>query len=203
MHSLLTAAPPRGWTLSEAAAVLFPGLHRVAALPAPEGWWMAGPNREPHKKERDELRLAFARLMETGAYIADGIPLLSDEVAPIPPHVWRIAKFDFGFPAEPELMGELQAGSRVWNGVRIRDLSRSATGTIGEETRLQAWLVTEIRASSDCPIPKDEMQVRAKAAGLEFKARAFDRAWSAAINETGARAWSLPGPRKSTRKSQR
>jgi len=200
MISPLPEPPPLGWTIREAAAALLPDLYEAAARPIPEHWWMAG--GEPHKAERDVLRLAFARLMEAGNFIADGIPLLSGETVAIPSHIWRAARFSLGMPQEPHVVGDLEASFRSWSGVRIKAAARPADGTVGEEARLRAWLAAEMQAALDNPTAKEAMQVRAKNAGLSFTGRAFERAWRDAVNETGARAWTLPG-RKSTRQSPR
>lgn len=110
--------PPEGWTLAEAAAALLPKPYAQASQPPPANWWMAG-GAEPHKRERDALRLAFARLMDAGEYAADGIALNEAEPSGIPPHLWRAATFTLGLPGEPDYPAEVMAGGRWWRGVRI------------------------------------------------------------------------------------
>lgn len=62
--------PPLGWTLAEAAAALLPDLYAAASRPIPADWWMAG-GGEPHRQERDALRLALARILEADDNCAD------------------------------------------------------------------------------------------------------------------------------------
>ena len=77
--------------------------------------------------------------------------------------------------------------------------SRSAHGTVAQETELRKWLVSRMVATPMEPRPKATMQGIATDAGLKFSARAFERCWRIAVVESGASAWSAPG-RKSSRR---
>jgi len=116
---LAEGPPPGGWTLAETAALLLPSLQAPAVKAPPDGWWMAG-GTEANAAERSALRLAFARLMEAGQYVADGIVAGEDSPRAIPLHLWRAATFMLGLPGEPNLPAELCAGGKHWHGVRVR-----------------------------------------------------------------------------------
>jgi hypothetical protein len=71
-------------------------------------------------------------------------------------------------------------------------------GTAGQETLLTKWLVSLMVAAPKTPRSKDAMKEAARSSGVKFSGRAFQRAWHAAVQESGASAWSKPG-RKSKR----
>lgn len=113
--------PPGGWTLAEAAQALLPDLYAAASKASPNAW-QAGPG-EPNRTERDALRRAFARIMERGEYVADGIR--EQKLETIPAEIWRAApQVAFGLPREPlpmRLPGvELCEGYNCWAGVRVK-----------------------------------------------------------------------------------
>ena len=70
----------------------------------------------------------------------------------------------------------------------------SAIGTIGRETACKAWLIELMQDNSKPEKSRDEYK---KEALPKFKIgeRAFQRAWSGAIQETGNANWSKPGPK--------
>ena len=65
--------------------------------------------------------------------------------------------------------------------------------TIKDERDLQRWLEGAIRESPDRSPGKPEMKRRATKAGLTFTGEGFLRAWSNAVAQTGATAWSKAG----------
>lgn len=113
--------PPGGWTLAEAAQALLPDLYAAASKASPNAR-QAGPG-EPNRTERDALRRAFARIMETGEYVAEGIR--EQKLETISPEIWRAAtQVAFGLPREPlskHLPGvELCVDHACWAGVRLK-----------------------------------------------------------------------------------
>jgi hypothetical protein len=72
-------------------------------------------------------------------------------------------------------------------------------GTAAQEAELTKWLASQMAAGPNTPRSKDLMKEAAGAAGMKFSGRAFERAWHAAVQESGASAWSAPG-RKSLRR---
>lgn len=70
------------------------------------------------------------------------------------------------------------------------------------ESQCEAWLEAEMTAS-----PKDPKKLRpewlreAQARWPDLSERIFDRLWPTLIRKTGASAWSAPGPRKRSNKS--
>ena len=107
--------PPNGWTLAEAAAALCPTEWRKAAIPNASVKRQSG--REVKSSEYDVLRTAFRRLMETGAYTAEGTRLGSVET--IPAAQWRAARPIFGLPGERGAADEVVCGYDFWAGVRV------------------------------------------------------------------------------------
>jgi hypothetical protein len=79
------------------------------------------------------------------------------------------------------------------------DRRQEAAQTTAAETRMARWLVAQMKAAPNAPIPKPEMRKRAEAAGHVVGDRAFIRAWRIAVKDANAQAWSLPG-RKSKRR---
>jgi hypothetical protein len=69
--------------------------------------------------------------------------------------------------------------------------------TVGAESRMQTWLAQAMRAQPSSPRSKSAMRTEAEGQGLTCGDRGYARAWTAAVNETGATAWSRPGRRKS------
>jgi hypothetical protein len=77
--------------------------------------------------------------------------------------------------------------------------STPAQGTVAQETELRKWLVSKMTAAPMEPQPKATMQRAAREAELKFSARAFERSWRAAVLESEAIAWSVPGRRRPRR----
>jgi hypothetical protein len=71
--------------------------------------------------------------------------------------------------------------------------------TAAQETSITKWLVLRMTAAPTVPRSKVTMKEAARSAGVNFSGRAFERAWHAAVQESGASAWSKPG-RKSKRR---
>jgi hypothetical protein len=79
------------------------------------------------------------------------------------------------------------------------DRRQEAAQTTAAETRMVRWLVAQMKAAPNAPIPKPEMRKRAEDAGHVVSDRAFIRAWRIAVKDANAPAWSAPG-RKSKRR---
>jgi hypothetical protein len=161
------AAPPGGWPLAEAAAALLPDLYVPASLPPSATHWMSG-GAEPHKQERDALRLAFARLMETGDFVADGIALKESEPSNVPPHLWRAAIFPLGLPGEAPL-DTVMASGRWWSGVRVKRYDANASAAV---------LPAIVSAAVACEVQRQPVNVAAvvpPVSALELETRAV--AW--------------------------
>lgn len=89
----------------------------------------------------------------------------------------------------PQVVAALEGAPRI-SAARL-----AVAETIGSETALARWLSQKMSDSPDAPQPKEEIQQEAKAAGLKFSIRAFERAWTGAAKASGAHAWSAPGRR--------
>jgi hypothetical protein len=72
-------------------------------------------------------------------------------------------------------------------------------GTAAQETLLTKWLVSQMAAAPTMPRSKEAMKDAARSVGVKFSGRAFERAWHAAVQESGASAWSKPGARSKRR----
>ncbi len=72
-------------------------------------------------------------------------------------------------------------------------LSRPAL-KIADENECAKKLATMMRRSPDDPRPKESVRADFPAVGRN----GFDRAWTAAVKESGAEKWSRAGPRRST-----
>ena len=83
---------------------------------------------------------------------------------------------------------------------RWADPSEDVAGSLtsAHEFRLKGWLTKEMKAQPNAPKSKAEMQAAAKAAGLTFTTRGFNRSWSEAALRAETPKWSKPG-RKSKR----
>jgi hypothetical protein len=68
-------------------------------------------------------------------------------------------------------------------------------GTVGAEHGCRIWLANLIKAKLHNPQPKHTLRKEAKGRFPTLSDRGFDRAWTAAISETGAVRWSAPGRR--------
>jgi hypothetical protein len=68
-------------------------------------------------------------------------------------------------------------------------------GTVGAEHGCRIWLANLIKAKPHNPQPKHALRKEAKGRFPTLSDRGFDRAWTAAISETGAVHWSAPGRR--------
>jgi hypothetical protein len=71
--------------------------------------------------------------------------------------------------------------------------------TAGAERRCQRWLVELMKENS--PQAKSEIFSKALSQFPNISKRGFERAWTAAIEETGAVAWRAPGRRRKEIKS--
>jgi hypothetical protein len=67
--------------------------------------------------------------------------------------------------------------------------------TQGKETACKGWLSAMMRADPDRGCPKDAVWAQASTKFPGLAKRAFDRAWTAAIKDSGAGAWQTPGRR--------
>jgi hypothetical protein len=68
-------------------------------------------------------------------------------------------------------------------------------GTIGAEHGCRLWLISLMKADPNTPRPKQGLRKEAKARFPGISNRGFDRAWAAAIVQSGAVRWSAPGRR--------
>jgi len=80
---------------------------------------------------------------------------------------------------------------------RITDEQGGGRHTIASAKRLRGWLADLMRASPDKSQGKAAVIEMAKTAGYVFADRRFARDWAAAVEETGAAAWSRAGRKKS------
>jgi hypothetical protein len=112
------------------------------------------------------------------------------------------AKFSGAAFAEFEQLVEESWG---WGEVKVsidevnalaRSLNGRITTKINAETDCFKWLCEKMQANPDRPEPKPLCRGEAEKAFEQLGVLAFNRAWTAAIHETGAVAWSGPGPRK-------
>ena len=74
-------------------------------------------------------------------------------------------------------------------------------GTIAVENGCRLWLINLMKANPNNPRPKEVIREEAKARFPNLGKRGFDRAWAAAISQTGAEKWSAPGRRSDGIKS--
>jgi hypothetical protein len=81
---------------------------------------------------------------------------------------------------------------RHWPGA---EPASSPPTTVAAQTECRRWLSSEMRASPARPRPKSQVLAEAKKRFPNLSKRSFDRAWTAAITETGAEKWSKAGPR--------
>lgn len=68
--------------------------------------------------------------------------------------------------------------------------------TQGRETACKRWLAAMMSADRDKPPAKKAVRDEASTKFPGLAKRAFDRAWTAAIEDTGADAWGAPGRRR-------
>jgi hypothetical protein len=82
----------------------------------------------------------------------------------------------------------------VWQLWPVRKAHEATTvGTIANERKLVEWLTDLMRSTPNSSMSKAATKRAAIAAGLDFSARAFDRAWATAVRQSGATRWSKPG----------
>jgi hypothetical protein len=67
--------------------------------------------------------------------------------------------------------------------------------TVGSANACRLWLVNVIKSRPNNPSPKETVRQEAKERFPKLGKRGFDRAWAAAIGQTGAEKWSAPGRR--------
>jgi hypothetical protein len=77
--------------------------------------------------------------------------------------------------------------------------SSATAQTIAAETRMTRWLANKMRSDPAAPRSKQSVRAEASLSGLPCSGRAYNRAWAAAVRDTGAVEWSKPG-RKSSRR---
>ena len=68
-------------------------------------------------------------------------------------------------------------------------------GTVGAEYRCRSWLTKMMKAKPERPQPKQALREKAKRRFPKLSNRGFERAWSSAVGQSGARKWSAPGRR--------
>jgi hypothetical protein len=69
--------------------------------------------------------------------------------------------------------------------------------TAASQLECKRWLLREMGASPDRPRPKKKVWIEARNRFPKLSKRGFERAWSDAINTSGAEKWSKAGPRSS------
>jgi hypothetical protein len=84
---------------------------------------------------------------------------------------------------------------RYWPGAEPR---AQPPTTMGAQNECRRWLANEMNAAPDRPRPKSQVLAEAKKRFAKLSGRGFERAWQAAISETGAEKWSKAGPRSAT-----
>jgi hypothetical protein len=83
---------------------------------------------------------------------------------------------------------------RRWPDDQGKVLSPSA-GTARAEYSCRLWLTNLMKSNPHEPQPKPTVRKEAKERFPTLSNRGFDRAWTWAISQTGAQAWSAPGRR--------
>ena len=68
-------------------------------------------------------------------------------------------------------------------------------GAVGAEHRCRLWLTNLMKNDPHKPRPKLAVRKEAKERFPTLSNRGFDRAWTSAINQSGAARWSAPGRR--------
>lgn len=68
-------------------------------------------------------------------------------------------------------------------------------GTVAAEHRCRLWLLKLMKADPNNPRPKQALREEAKSRFPKLSNRGFERAWAAAISQSGADRWSAPGRR--------
>lgn len=80
----------------------------------------------------------------------------------------------------------------------LKPTTRAVQAKINAETQWREWLTEQMRAAPTQPRPKAQMKTQGTAAKLPIcTERAFERAWSAAVEASGALDWANQGRRKS------
>ena len=83
---------------------------------------------------------------------------------------------------------------RRWADVRGVTLSQPKRLTGGAETKCQAWLA-DLMLKSERPDRRKDRYYEDAKARFSVGRKAFERAWTAAIEETAAVLWRKPGPK--------
>ena len=78
-----------------------------------------------------------------------------------------------------------------------RKKSSPPLGTVAAENACRSWLKELMKAGPERPRSKQTLCDEAKKRFPRLSQRAFDRAWTYAISESGAELWSAPGRRSS------
>lgn len=110
----------------------------------------------------------------------------------------RLVSHDFDIDAQDIDGDALERELRKPGGVVTDSVApvgdKPARNTIAAETKCKAWLTGKMRASPKVrPKSKINFRTEAQKQFRWLRGRAFERAWRAAIRETGA-DWSRPGP---------
>ena len=165
----------------------------------------AGVDEEAAEKAVVELLDALARgeVHATGSTAADPVP------RPFPPetwashHIWLEDDGNLLWPFVAHIATEREEllyvrlprmeVLRRWPPLDAPELVPPSTR--GKETACKGWLSAMMRANPNQARPKQEVwdEARAKYPGLAE--RAFNRAWTRAIEDAGATAWGAPGRR--------
>jgi hypothetical protein len=82
----------------------------------------------------------------------------------------------------------------IWDASKVPPISGPSGGsTVADGRRLERWLTDRMSGNPDAPMSKADTKEAAESAGLRFSDRAFHRAWSNAIQASGATQWSKAG----------
>ena len=167
-----------------------------------------GEEASAHTSAPEAVR-ALWQALQKGCLIADGIDPGVGRRVEIPPREWH----DLKLLGEDRRPNSVRALNRIglpghgydcilisqdavlhkWPETEKRHVSRA-----GAEGRAQAWFASQMRASPDVKVStRDEAIQQAIARFDGLSERAGKRAWTSAIQETGALAWNAGGrPKK-------
>jgi hypothetical protein len=156
------------------------------------------------RSARDELRQALG----DGDLPSDRMLTDSGRLAPVRPEEWRTdaglrametgrLRLGRSFPYNETPVMISKAAFEAWLRTAGKpDLAPSSSAidaTAAAERRLAEWLTGQMRTAPNAPRSKANMEAAARALGHRFSKRGFVRAWTRAIEESGAVAWSRPG----------
>jgi len=110
----------------------------------------------------------------------------SEGLKPVDPGWW------WGSEARQFILGRHHKDGRVY--VRTDAPPKTEKPTISAETGCQRWLEGRMKQNPDRPTEtKTDIFAEAKRRFPGLSARAFKRAWSTAVKQSGATAWTTPG----------